>query len=139
MEQEDFLKRQIDQLGRVLGRILTALLGFKAQGQMSEGIEIADQSLKNELGLNTNDLILIPTKSFITKLLDIKKFNDNNFEELAEILYLIAEELNFNNSEIEKMKKMYERSLIIYELLDQTCSTYSFDRHSKIEKIKKVL
>jgi hypothetical protein len=95
--------------------------------------------LKKELGLNTDDLISIPTKSFITTLLEVRRFNDNNFDELAEILFLIAEELNVNNTETEKMKKLYERSLIIYELLDKTSSTYSFDRHSKIEKIKKVL
>jgi hypothetical protein len=139
LQQEDFIKRQIDQLGRVLGKILNALLGFKARGQISEGIEVADHSLKKELGLNTDDLISIPTKSFITTLLEVRRFNDNNFDELAEILFLIAEELNVNNTETEKMKKLYERSLIIYELLDKTSSTYSFDRHSKIEKIKKVL
>ncbi|MCX6286655.1 MAG: hypothetical protein NTY96_06030 [Bacteroidetes bacterium] len=139
MEQEDFIKRQIEQLGQVLGKILNLLLGFKAKGQISEGIEIADQSLKNELGLNTDDLILIPTKSFITTLLEVRKFNDNNFDELAEILFIIAEEFNINNTEIKKMKKLYERSLIIYELLDKTSSTYSFDRHRKIEKIKNVL
>ena len=139
MQQEDFLKRQIDQLGRALGKILTALPGFKAQGKISEGIEVADQTLKIELGLNIDDLTLIPTQSFITTLLEVKKFNDTNFEELAEILFFIAEELNIKNADIGKMKKLYERSLIIYEILDKTSSTYSFDRHSKIEKIKKVL
>ena len=106
MDQEDFLKSQIDQLGRVLGKILTALLGFKAQGQVSEGIEAADQALKTELGLNIDDLTLIPTELFLTTLLDTKKFGDNNFEQLAEIMFLIAEELNIKNADVGKMKKL---------------------------------
>ena len=139
MEQEDYIKRQIDQLGRVLGKILAGLIGLKAHGQVSEGIEAADQALKTELGLNIDDLTLIPTESFLKTLLGTKKFSDNNFEQLAETMFLIAEELNIKNIEVGKMKKLYERSLIIYEILDRTSSTYSFDRHSKIEKIKKVL
>jgi len=133
------MKRQIDQLGRVLGKILSNLIGIRAQGQLSKAIEAADQALETEIGLNIDSLILIPTNSFLAKLLDIRKFKDSNFEQLAEIMFIIAEEFNITNTEAGKMKKLYERSLVIYEILDKTSSTYSFDRHSKIEKIRKVL
>ena len=139
MQQEDYIKRQIDQLGRVLGKILADLMGLKARGQASLEIESVSQALKTELGLTIDDLTLIPTDSFLTTLLDTKKFSDNNFEQLAEIMFLIAEELNIKNTDVGKMKQLYERALIIFEILDKTSSTYSFDRHSKIEKIKKVL
>jgi len=139
LQQEDYIKRQIDQLGRVLGKILADLMGLKARGQASLEIESVSQALKTELGLTIDDLTLIPTDSFLTTLLDTKKFSDNNFEQLAEIMFLIAEELNIKNTDVGKMKQLYERALIIFEILDKTSSTYSFDRHSKIEKIKKVL
>ena len=139
MQQEDYIKRQIDQLGRVLGKILADLMGLKARRQASLEIESVSQALKTELGLTIDDLTLIPTDSFLTTLLDTKKFSDNNFEQLAEIMFLIAEELNIKNTDVGKMKQLYERALIIFEILDKTSSTYSFDRHSKIEKIKKVL
>ena len=45
MQQEDWLIRQINQLGRVLGKILSDLLGLKTQGRVSEGIEAAEQTL----------------------------------------------------------------------------------------------
>jgi hypothetical protein len=139
LQQEDYIKRQIDQLGRVLGKILADLMGLKARRQASLEIESVSQALKTELGLTIDDLTLIPTDSFLTTLLDTKKFSDNNFEQLAEIMFLIAEELNIKNTDVGKMKQLYERALIIFEILDKTSSTYSFDRHSKIEKIKKVL
>ena len=139
MEQEDYIKRQIDQLGRVLGKILSGLMGLKARGQASQGIESASQALRTELGLNLEDLTLIPTDSFLTTMLDTRKFSDNNFEQLAEIMFLIAEELNSMDTDVSIMKLLYERALVIFEILDKTSSTYSFDRHSKIEKIKNAL
>ena len=139
MEQEDYLKRQIDQLGRVLGKILAGLIGLKTRGQASQGIEAANQALKAELGLNFDDLTLIPNESFLTTLLETKKLSDNNFEQLAEIMFLVAEEMNVKNTEEVKMRKMYERALIIFEVLDSTSSTYSFERHHKIRKIKTML
>lgn len=139
MEQEDYIKRQIDQLGRVLGKILDGLMGLKARGRASQGIEAADQALKTEIAWNIDTLTLIPTESFLTTLLETKKFSDNSFEQLAEIMYLIAGELNVKNKDVSKMKQLFERALIIFEILDKTSSTYSFDRHSKIEKIRKVL
>jgi hypothetical protein len=139
LEQEDYIKRQIDQLGRVLGKILAGLMGLKARGQASQGIESASQALRTELGLNLEDLTLIPTDSFLTTMLDTRKFSDNNFEQLAEIMFLIAEELNSMDTDVSIMKLLYERALVIFEILDKTSSTYSFDRHSKIEKIKNAL
>lgn len=139
MQQEDWLIRQINQLGRVLGKILADLLGLKARGQVGEGIEAAEQELNNELDLNIDVLIWIPKEEFIKSLKDGKKLSDENLENLAGIFFLIAEELNQKGMVNEKMKKLYERSLIIYEYLDNNSSIYSFDRHFKIEKIKKAI
>ena len=139
MQEEDWLIRQINQLGRVLGKILADLIGLKTQGQIGEGIEAADQTLKNELDLNIDDLTSIPIEKFIKTLQEGKKLSNENFGILADIFFLIAEELDQRGTDNEKKKKLYERSLNIYEYLDKTGSTYSFDRHFKIEKIKNAL
>jgi hypothetical protein len=135
LEQEDFIKRQIDQLGRVLGTILADLIGLKAQGQISEGIEAADKELKKKLYLNVDNLTSISTEKFIKTLQEGKKLSNDNFDKLVDILFLLTEELDERNTDNEKKNKLYERSLTIYEHLEDTSSTYSFDRHFKIEKI----
>ena len=56
MEQRDFLQKQIDQLGRVLGKLLADLIGLQNQGEVSEGIEITSQKLKDELDLDLESL-----------------------------------------------------------------------------------
>lgn len=41
MEQRDLIKDQIEQLGRVLGKILVDFLGLKSGGQIEHGIEVS--------------------------------------------------------------------------------------------------
>jgi len=136
MQQEDWFMRQINLLGRVLGKILADLLGLKDQGLVGEGIEAVKQTFISELNLNIDELISIPLQWFIKTLREQKDFNDEDLEKLADIFFLIAEEFNQRGKESEKKKKLFRRSLIIYEYLDKTGSTYSVDRHTRIEKIK---
>jgi len=67
------------------------------------------------------------------------KLSNDNFEKLADILLLLAGEPDPSKTDNDKKNKLYERSLAIYEHLDRTTTTYSFDRHSKIERIKNAL
>jgi hypothetical protein len=136
MEQEDYLMRQINQFSRVLGMLLAGLLGIKNQGEINEAIDASDQVLKKELNLNFDDLVSIPVNSFIRTLLELKKFNTDNLEKLADILTIAAEEQGSGVLDSEKAIKLNERALIIYEYVEESGSTYSFDRQSKINKIK---
>lgn len=134
MEQEDYLKRQIDQLGRVLGKILTGLLGFVNKGQASLGIEIANQSLKTELDLNIEELDDLKNDSFIKKLKSEKNFTNENLSQLAEILFLTAD-----NKHDKDKRRIYLKCLTVYEYLEKAEKTYSFGRQMKINHIKNML
>jgi hypothetical protein len=59
MEQRDYLKKQIDQLGQVLAKLFSDLLGLTNSGQINAGLEITDQTLKNELDFD------VQTRSFV--------------------------------------------------------------------------
>lgn len=134
MEQQDYLKRQIDQIGQLLGQMLADLLDLKGQGKISEGIEITNQSLKSELGIDIQELMNIPVDDFISKLKTGKVFGNENLDKLADILMIIAD----NKHESDK-KILYERCLRIYEYLQRAENIYSFDRQWKIERIEKAL
>jgi len=136
LEKKDYLIRQISQLGRVLGKILASLLGLKASGQVNSGIEAANLELKNESGLNFDELASIPFESFVGKFPSAGKLNCDNFEMLADILFLLAEELNGSDPDFEKRKRLLERSLEIYEYINAVSLVYSVERSLKIEKLK---
>ena len=136
MEQQDHLRRQIEQLGRVLGKILSDLVGLKQKGQVNQGIEITDRALKNELDLDTVELMAIPTDNFITTLKNTKGFNNENLDKLADILLVIA---NNEENKNENRNMLYEKCLTIYQYLEKSEPIYSFDRHLKMERIKNLL
>ncbi len=139
MDQEDYLIRQISQLGRVLGKILTGLLGIKTSGQSNSGIEAANHELKNELGLTFDELAFMPFASFIQKFPLAGKLTCDNFEMLADIFFLLAEELTESELDIKKRKKLLERSLAILEYIENTSLVYSVERNLKMDRIKLAL
>jgi len=132
MEHHDYIKRQIDQLGRILGKILSDLLDLKNQGQVNDGIEVSIQALKDELDLDLQELIAIQTNYFIDVLKSEKGFTNGNLNKLADILLFIADNRQGNDK-----KLLLNKCLTIYEYLEKADKVYSFDRRGKIERIKK--
>ncbi len=131
---EDFLERQISQMARILGRILTNLIGLKKRGQFNEGIEITNQALKSELDFDIDELLAVPNDQLIRFLLEEKRLGCRNIEKLTEILSLLAEDAPKG-----KKERIYEKCLILYEHIEETETTFSFDRRSQIERIKRAL
>jgi hypothetical protein len=87
---EDYFKKQIDQLGKVLAQLIADMIGLKAQGQEIEMIAVVDKTLKNELGLDISGLIAIPQDQFVEELKSQTNINDSNLNSLAEILFNIT-------------------------------------------------
>lgn len=133
MEQRDYLKKQIDQLGQVLAKILSDFLGLKNSGEINAGIEMTNQTLKNELDFNIQDILDIPTDKFIDTIKRQKDLTNENIEKLAQILLLITDNQKYDN------KKLYEKCLAIYEYLEKVENIYSLDRHWRITRIKNEL
>lgn len=133
MEQRDYLKKQIDQLGQVLAKIFSDLLGLKNSGQINAGLEITSQALKNELNIDIQALLNIPTDNFIDTLTTQKNLTNDNLDKLAEILLLIADNRQDDN------KKLYEKCLTIYEYLEKVENIYTLDRQWKMKRIKNEL
>ena len=133
MEERDYLKKQIDQMGQVFAKMLSSLLGLKNNGQVNEGIEMSNQTLKKELDFTIQELIDLSTNELIEYLTVQKNLTNENLDKLSEILLFHAD-----NSQVEK-EKLYKRCLTIYEYLDSVESIYSLERQWKIQRIKNQL
>ncbi len=136
MEQRDYLQRQIEQLGQILGKILANLLNLKSKGQVIGNIEIIDQTLKSELNFDFDALLALSPDEFIDKLKTEKSFSDENLIMLVEILILIADEYSDRDNRKEESKMIYQKCLLIYEYLEKTSTLYSLTRPMEIEQIK---
>ena len=134
MEQRDFLQLQIDHLGQALSKIFSKMLGIKEDGQ---SLQVANQSLKEELGFNIDDLTALSTGEFIETLRQ-KELSSDSFDKLADILLLSADELYELQPGNEKSINLYHKCLKIYHHLENADSVYPFERQLKIERIKKL-
>jgi hypothetical protein len=134
MEQRDYIKRQIDQLARVLGTIFSDLFGLKGKGQINDGIAATNQAFKGELDLDLEELCAIRSDNFINTLKTEKNFSNGNLDKLADILLLVAD-----NGQDKNNKMLYEKCFTIYEYLTKVENVYSLDRQWKIERIKNMI
>jgi len=138
MEQRDYLMRQIEQLARVLGKVLFDLLGLKNRGKISESIETTTRSLISELDIDLEKLVSIKRDELIDTLISQMRFNNGNLEILAEILMQTGDNFyEINNA--HKGESFCQTSLLIYEYLEKSDNTYSFERKEKVEKLKTLL
>lgn len=132
MERRDYVKKQIDQLGRVLGKILADFLALKNTTNAGEAIDSVVQSLTAKLDLNPTMLVDIPRSEIIDRLLRVYGFNKDSLELLAKIMLAIAEE----KRDDPPWRKLLEHSLVIFQYLEMVDSTYSLERRFTINKIK---
>lgn len=138
MEYRDYLKRQIEEAGQVLARIMADLTGFKNQGKVNEGIENVQLTLKSELDLDLERLMPMAPGELIDALTRNEKLQEENFDQLADLLDELADGLMWQN-QADRAKDLYEKILILYQHLDQTGTAFSFNRHAKIEKVRQKL
>ena len=125
MEQRDYLMKQVEMLGIVLGKLLAKLLGMKNTNDI---LETANQTFTEEINLNINDLCSIN----IEALLKNEKINNANLEKIADVLYFIL-----TNSDTKEKTLLTKKCLEIYEYLDISEKTYSLERQQKIDKLQK--
>ena len=137
MGLEDYFKRQIDQLGKVLGRLLTGLLGLKSEGKFNEGEELARQTITAKTGVDFNELISFPAETLPSVLKDRFNWTNDNMGILADIFYELAD--SAEETDKDGARSYFEKALVIYEHLHQFDTTYSVGRKIKIDEIKSIL
>ena len=137
MGQEDLFKKQLDQLALLLGKTLTTILQLREK----PGINISEQSFKTireELNLDVNELLLEPSDKLINLLKDNYGYQNEHLNILSEIFYETAC-LLYENGEIEKAKLVFERALLLFEFENKTKKDLALERNFKIQKINRLL
>ncbi len=102
MGQEDYVLRQIDILGKILGKVLVDLLGLKNKNEIIE-IETFTKILKSELDLDLEQIFKFSDEEFL-KFLNERKYNLSNIEKIAEIFYVVG--LDFFKNKDDNFIKM---------------------------------
>jgi hypothetical protein len=115
-------------LGLILGKIFSELLKLKDNDIKS--IVAVNQVFMEELGFGTAQLCTINDDKWIDILKNEMNFDNVNMDKLADILLFTAD-----NNITGENNQVYQKCLIIYQYLEKTEKTYSFERNLKIKKI----
>ena len=136
MEQKDYLLREIEKIGAVMRAILN-MLTRNAEDEaikLENRFEQTKETLFDETGLDLNKLLeldLPETKNYISQF---NGFKIENLELLAEILFRSGIK---NNTDSDK--QLLDKSLMLYEMCNETDKTFSAEREEKIRFIKEFL
>ncbi len=138
MIRRDYLQRQIDQLGRAMGVMVSKLLGIKSQGKTQEMVEMINQFIKQELELDLSELIRLDDDAFFHFLLKEKGLKDYHLEYLSEMLYNLGQEHELNDQP-ELATPYYQKALILFEHIENHSPTFDLIRSNKITDLKKAV
>jgi hypothetical protein len=137
MPQEDFFKRQLDQLAIALAKLLDRFLRLKSTGLLNNDLQNFNTDLKHEIGFDLNELTTVSSDEIMTHI-RAKKLNDLHLDMLGEMIFQLAQHYEENN-ELQKMKSLYAKLILIYEQLASRDPIYSLERHMRLDKMKKYI
>lgn len=133
MIKRDLLQRQIEELGKMLGKVTADFYDLKAAGGFGPAVEAATRTLNSRLDLDVVGLVDLERRDFLDTLRSNKGFSHENLEKFGEILFGFAE-----GDSIYDKSKLYEKCLAIYEFLEQDEKIYSFQRRARIAQIRRL-
>ena len=136
MQQRDILKDQIEQLGRVLGKIIAEFLDLKLQGEVGLGIKQTRKSLQEQLDIDVEKLLLLNEQDLLSYL------NERNLigahaEMIADYLLDVGSHILPTDPEIGK--KYLNKTRDLYEVSNQLSDSLSLERIKKATKIEQML
>jgi hypothetical protein len=131
LQRQDYIIKQIDQLGKVLSKLLADVLGLKHDLKITEADSIVNSVFEKELGFNFDAFLAIKDAEFITFLI-FNKFDLASMEEIANLFF----EIGTSSTEKEKQTNCFSKAKIIYNYLNTERKTFSFDFMTKLNAME---
>ena len=108
MEQRDYIKRQIEQIGILLGRMLSTLLGLRSGGDTGSAIQQICGELKDELDLDI-DMLASADAETVIKELQTKGFDYDLLIRLRGVIDSMAASLPENDRRRQSLPDLSDK------------------------------
>lgn len=133
MPQEDYLLKYLEKLSRVVA----AMLGFRDKGFPEDALRLADETYKELLDFNSEELAVMPVEKFIDIILKAG-YSSNHLEILAQLACETANSFEAKANK-EFAYSFFLKSLHLYYILNEKDKTFSFEREMIISKLKEII
>jgi len=132
MYQKDFILRMIEMLGDLVKGILGLIKNGKLQ-QASSALENAfTDFLKEDAAFFRN----LPKEKLTEDLINEHNYSNGHLEILAGLFYTEAE-LKYAEGNYLSSYEAFDKSLLLYNFVENVTKTFSFDSESRILLINK--
>ncbi len=132
MYQKDYILRMIE----MLGDLLRAIFGLITRGDYGQAEEKLNEAFYTMLRKDSRFFQNIPVEKFTKTLIEDHNYTNNHLLILAELLHAEAE-LQFTCNNKADSILNFQKSLALFEFVDEAYRTYSEERLAKMEDIRK--
>ena len=129
---EDYIERQIDQLGKALRKWLSKIVTLREGGRELDSVA---NSIKTECDLDFAE-VLRQNKNEVIGFLKKKGVAHKNLETIAD---LMLEFSKFESAAPDRKLRLNQSALEIFEYVETLDTTFSLNRQSKITALKKII
>lgn len=133
MEQKDTLLKQIELLGRVLGKAVSQIIEIKS-GNIHLVVENTQQTLQAELNLDLEKLMRLKENDLQAYLTSLN-FNTAHLEKLSEYLEAVAK----TKTKTTETHIFLQKAITLLDTADAVSASMSFTRISRKQKLQKQL
>lgn len=132
MPKEDYLLKYLEKLSRVIA----AMMGFRDKGFPDDAIRLADETYKELLNFNAEELAIMPVEEFMEIIRKIG-YSSTYLDALAQLAHETADSYKeYEKNELAQC--FYLKSLKLYYLLNEKDKTFSFERELIISGLEKI-
>ena len=132
MPKEDYLLKYLEKLSRVIA----AMLGLRDKGFPEDALRLADETYKEMLGFDVEELAIMPVEKFV-ELVCKHGYTSSHLEIMARLAHETANAMN-TRTDNENSTGFYEKTLQLYYLLNEKDKTFSFEREMIIDELKQL-
>lgn len=135
MLKRDYLIKQFEEFGKVLGQIL----GLKKEGNLSQLNDMIREASQKYAASEIDYVETIPDEVLLKTLIDEKNLTDEQLKMLGDLLFEKAEYyLRLNAPETQSLN-CYKKAYLIYSFLKEHATlNFSLDMHYKLELLAKM-
>ena len=130
MYQKDFILKLIEMLGIFMAAIFSRI----EKKEYKEAEELLEEGYFTLLKESAAKFTSIPKENLTDRLLSDYNFTNSHLEILAE-LFRAEAELRFAKTDYPVSLDFYEKSLVLFEFIDNNSVSFSLQRKSIIDEI----
>ncbi len=132
MQQRDIIKDQIEQLGRVLGKLIANFFSLKTEGNVIEAIQVTNAELQSGLDIDIDELVRLEPKE-LQEYIESKHLVDLHLDQLSSYLF----EIGIHEKSIDgDSHKWFMGAKRLLDIVSEKSDTITFARIDLLKNIE---